>query len=107
MSVRRITSAAAALGLSVALSLGVVIWYAEVHQRPATGVLAGLLRITLWVWPTAIMNVPDGLGVACDFWGCVTLLLLSAIANAALYGAVAYIFCHVWKRVELLRRPAA
>jgi hypothetical protein len=102
----RLIVLAALAGLVVALSLGTVEWYIYSHGVPRTSGVIAFERVVLCLWPAAIMNAPDGFGVACDFLGCALLLAVSSVANAMLYAAVAFCAGFAWTKIFKVRSPA-
>jgi hypothetical protein len=99
----RLISFAALTGFSIALLIGSAAWYAEAHQVRTTSVFVALLHWLSWLWPTAIMNGPDGLGVACSPAVCASLLAVSAIANAVVYAGLAFCLRFVWTKLVFRR----
>lgn len=96
---KKLIPVSALAGFSIAMLIGSSAWYAELHSIPATSGFVALLRWLVWLWPTVILNGPDGLGVACNFGACLTLLLLSSIANAALYAGLAIAGRFSWNKL--------
>ena len=90
-------------GFLIALSLGIATWYVQGQNAPPAGLVHVLDKASFWLWPTSIMLLPTENSGA---FAAGVYLVISSIANSAVYAIVAFCVAMVWKKLFRASRLA-